>query len=225
MIISTDKKRTGLELLRFLQLEISMYFYSFATFSADKAHKSLTFRRKIKKFQQVIPVCHDFCQVPFRFFSFFFSGVVVFIALHSIHTTTHICSSKRVSVHPFIPLHFIHSFSPPPLLYPKKNSTPRKNRAKPVACGNNSEECVQFYNFVNLSADSYQVCLKFSRILQRKVFCYFDNSHKINTFAVGCTLTVCVYEKWLQIIEKTTACNRQFGASGGVVSWDTSQDF
>ena len=24
---------------------------------------------------------------------------------------------------------------------------------------------------------------------------------------------------------RNTACNRQFGASGGVVSWDTSQDF
>ena len=26
-------------------------------------------------------------------------------------------------------------------------------------------------------------------------------------------------------IEKMPACNRQFGASGGVVSWDTSQEF
>ena len=131
-------------------------------------------------FPQVQPVCHDFCQVPFRFFSFFFSGVVVFIPLHSIHTTTHIYSSKRVSVHPFISLHSIHSFSPPPLLYTKKNSTPRKNRAKPAVCGNYTEECVRFYNFVNLSADNNQACLEFIRFLQKKVFCYFDNSHKIN---------------------------------------------
>ena len=122
MIISADRKRTGLELLRFLKLEVAMYFYNFATFLAYKAHKQLAFRRKNKMFPQIQPVCHDFCLVPFRFFSFFFSGVVVFIPLHSIHTTTHIYSSKRVSVHPFIPLHFIHSFSPPPLLYPKKTS-------------------------------------------------------------------------------------------------------
>jgi len=117
VITSADKKRAGLELLRFLKLKVSMYFYNFATFSADKAHKSLAYRRRIKMFPQVQPVCHDFCQVPFRFFSFFFSGVVVFISLHSIHTTTHSYSSKRASVHPFTPLHSILSFSPPHLLF------------------------------------------------------------------------------------------------------------
>jgi len=39
------------------------------------------------------------------------------------------------------------------------------------------------------------------------VFCYFDNSHKINTFAVGCTLTVSAYEKWQNI--KKTNCPQQ----------------
>jgi len=110
------------------------------------------------------------------------------------------------------------------LLYTKKNFTPRKNRAKPAVCGNHSEECVRFYNFVNLSADDKQVCLEFTRILQKKVFCYFDNYYKINTFVVGCTLTVSAYEQW-QNTKKQTAHNKGFGVRRGVVSCDTSQDF
>ena len=78
---------------------------------------------------------------------------------------------------------------------------------------------------MNLLADSKQVCLEFIRFLQKKVFRYFDNSHKINTFTVACTLTIDVYEKMAKYRKKTTAPNRQFGASGGVASCDTSQDF
>jgi len=129
-ITSANKKRINLEFLRFLQLENSMYFYNFATFSAYKAYKPLTFNRKIKKFLQVKPVC-----------------------------------------------------------------------------GSHSEECVQFYNFVNLSTDNKQVCLEFSRFLQKKLFYYFDNSHKINTFVLACTLIVSAYEQW-QNISKTN-CPQQ----------------
>ena len=145
-----------------------MYFYNFAIFSAEKVYKPLTFRRKIKEFQQVQPVCHDFCHVPFRFFSFFFqrSGSVHFVTLHEHHHAY--LSSKSGFGHSFIPLLSIHSFPQPHLLYTKKNFTSHKNRAKPAVCGNPADECVRFYNFVNLSADSNQVCLEFIRFLQKK---------------------------------------------------------
>jgi len=75
-----------------------------------------------------------------------------------------------------------------------------------------------------ISAYSNQVCLEFIRFLEKKIFCYFDNSHKINTFALACTLTVRAYEQW-QNIKKQTAHNKGFGVRRGVVSWDTSQEF
>jgi len=44
------------------------------------------------------------------------------------------------------------------------------------------------------------------RILQENVICYFENWHKINKFAVACTLTVSAYEEWRNI---KTNCPQQ----------------
>jgi len=66
---------------------------------------------------------------------------------------------------------------------------------------------VKLDNIAIISAYSNQVCLEFIRFLQKKVFCYFDNYYKINTFVVGCTLTVSAYEQ-RQNISKTN-CPQQ----------------
>jgi hypothetical protein len=65
-------------------------------------------------------VCHDFCCVPFRFFRSFFIGVVVFIPLRFIHTTTHFLFKQEL-VHS---LHFatLHSARSQALAFSKKTA-------------------------------------------------------------------------------------------------------